>query len=149
MPLFVDVHNIDGPVSIEQAAAAHAADLQTQPEFGVNYLRYWVDVSHGKIFCPVDAPDADTAHTVHRKAHGLASNDATRSWGAPTWADLGCCTVRRRPRRVTRGSRYGYLSDRAAGSGKQQAEWQAAADGTWPDCGACPYDPVRSTDRTA
>lgn len=70
MPLFVNVHNIDGPVSIEQAAAAHAADLQTQPEFGVIYLQYWVDVSHGKIFCPVDAPDADTAHTVHRKAHG-------------------------------------------------------------------------------
>jgi hypothetical protein len=71
MPLFVDVHNIDGPVSIEQAAAAHAADLQTQPEFGVNYLRYWVDVSHGKIFCPVDAPGR--RHRSHRAPQGTRS----------------------------------------------------------------------------
>jgi len=75
MPLFMDMHNLDGPVSIGDVAKAHAADLQTQGEFGVQYLRYWVDEPNGKIFCLVDAPDAETAHAVHRKAHGLVADE--------------------------------------------------------------------------
>ena len=42
-------------------AKAHAADLKTQARYDVNYLRYWVDESAGKIFCLVEAPDADAA----------------------------------------------------------------------------------------
>ena len=30
MALFMDTHTIDGPVSIDDVAKAHAADLQTQ-----------------------------------------------------------------------------------------------------------------------
>jgi uncharacterized protein DUF4242 len=71
MSLFIDVHDLPGPVSMEEAVKAHAADLQVQPEFGVHYLRHWVDERHGKIFALVDAPDAVAAHTVHRMAHGL------------------------------------------------------------------------------
>ena len=56
-------------------AKAHAADLQTQDEYGVKYLRYWVDEADGKIFCLVDAPDADAANTVHREAHGLVADE--------------------------------------------------------------------------
>ena len=41
----------------------------------MHYLRYWVDESQGKIFCLVDAPDADAAHAVHRKAHGLVADE--------------------------------------------------------------------------
>jgi hypothetical protein len=41
----------------------------------VNYLRYWVDGEAGKIFCLVDAPDAETASEVHRKAHGLVADE--------------------------------------------------------------------------
>jgi len=41
----------------------------------VHYLRYWVDESRGKIFCLVDAPDAATAATVHREAHGLVADE--------------------------------------------------------------------------
>jgi hypothetical protein len=74
MPLFMDVHTLDGPVTIDEVAKAHAADLQAQPEFEVRYLRYWVDEPHGKIFCLVDAPDADAANDVHRKAHGLVAD---------------------------------------------------------------------------
>lgn len=74
MPLFMDEHNLDGPVAMTDVAKAHAADLQTQGEYGVHYLRYWVDENAGKIFCLVDAPDADTATTVHRKAHGLVAD---------------------------------------------------------------------------
>lgn len=75
MPLFLDVHTIDGPVTVADAEQAHAADLQTQTEFGVRYLRYWVDAEHGKIFCLVDAPDAEAAAAVHAKAHGLVADE--------------------------------------------------------------------------
>jgi hypothetical protein len=75
MSLFMDVHNIEGGVGAEDVASAHLADLATQGEFGVNYLRYWVDEAAGKIFCLVDAPDAEAANTVHRKAHGLVADE--------------------------------------------------------------------------
>ncbi len=74
MSLFMDVHHIDGGVAPADVAAAHSADLATQGEFGVNYLRYWVDGTAGKIFCLVDAPDAEAATAVHRKAHGLVAD---------------------------------------------------------------------------
>lgn len=37
----------------------------------MTYQRYWVDEASHTAFCLVDAPDADTAITVHREAHGL------------------------------------------------------------------------------
>ena len=75
MPLFMDVHNLDGGVAAADVAQAHQADLRTQDQYGVRYLRYWVDESEGKIFCLVDAPDADAAATVHREAHGLVAQN--------------------------------------------------------------------------
>jgi len=75
MPTFMDVHNMDGGVSVEDVAGAHQADLATQGEYGVNYKRYWVDEQAGKIFCLVDAPDAETAAKVHKEAHGLVADE--------------------------------------------------------------------------
>ena len=75
MSLFMDVHHLVGPVALDDVAKAHAADLQKEGEHGVRYLRYWVDEDHGKIFCLVDAPDADAANTVHREAHGLVADE--------------------------------------------------------------------------
>jgi len=74
MPLFMDVHNIDGGVSVDDVANAHQADLATQGSHGVEYKKYWVDEKAGKIFCLVDAPDAEAANTVHREAHGLVAD---------------------------------------------------------------------------
>jgi hypothetical protein len=71
----MDVHNLDGPVTVDDVAKAHAADLDIQGDHGVHYLRYWVDESHGKIFCLVDAPDPEAANTVHRQAHGLVADE--------------------------------------------------------------------------
>src|SRR5690349_5248242 len=73
--LFMDTHTMGGPVGLDDVAKAHAADLQTQDAHGVHYLRYWVDQEHGKIFCLVDAPDADSAAQVHREAHGLVADE--------------------------------------------------------------------------
>ena len=75
MPLFLDVHNVAGGISAEDVAGAHQADLKTQETYGVDYLRYWVDETAGKIFCLVDAPDAEAANAVHRDAHGLVADE--------------------------------------------------------------------------
>ena len=75
MNLFMDIHTIEGGVTEADAANAHAADVATQKPFGVSYLRYWVDEEAGKIFCLVEAPDAETANTVHREAHGLVADE--------------------------------------------------------------------------
>ncbi|WP_127503970.1 DUF4242 domain-containing protein [Actinoplanes solisilvae] len=75
MPVFMDVHNVEGGVSASDVAAAHEADLATQGPHEVNYLKYWVDEEAGKIFCLVEAPDAEAANTVHREAHGLVADE--------------------------------------------------------------------------
>ena len=75
MSLFMDVHNLEGGVSAADVAEAHKADLETQGQYGVSYLRYWVDEAAGKIFCLVEADDAEAANTVHREAHGLVADE--------------------------------------------------------------------------
>lgn len=75
MPLFMDVHESlpDGATATD-VAKAHAADVETQDKYGVKYIRYWVNDEEGKVFCLVEAPDAETAITVHREAHGLVAD---------------------------------------------------------------------------
>jgi Protein of unknown function (DUF4242) len=75
MPLYMDVHNMDGGVAVSDVAQAHQADLAKQGEHDVNYQRYWVDEAQGKIFCLVEAPSAEAASTVHREAHGLVADE--------------------------------------------------------------------------
>ena len=75
MPLFMDVHeSLPEGATAKDVAGAHAADLRTQEEFGVRYLRYWVDEVNGKVFCLAEAPTADAAVAVHREAHGLVAD---------------------------------------------------------------------------
>ena len=75
MPLYMDVHHLDGPVTVDDVAKAQLADLQHQDKYDVKYLRYWVDESKGEIFCLVEAPSPDAANTVHREAHGLVADE--------------------------------------------------------------------------
>ncbi|MFL6105587.1 MAG: DUF4242 domain-containing protein [Marmoricola sp.] len=75
MPLFMDIHTIEGGVGIDDVAKAHQADLASQGDHDVQYLRYWVDEGQGKIFCLVDAPSSDAANDVHREAHGLVAEE--------------------------------------------------------------------------
>jgi len=74
MPLYMDVHTLEGAVTMDDVAKAHQADLEHQGSHDVSYLRYWVDESKGQIFCLVEAPDAEAATTVHREAHGLVAD---------------------------------------------------------------------------
>jgi hypothetical protein len=73
MALYIDIHNLPG-VTSEAVAEAHIKDLQTQAKYGVDIQRYWVDEREGKVFCLVSAPDEESAHAVHREAHGLVAD---------------------------------------------------------------------------
>jgi len=71
----MDVHeSMPEGASAKDVAEAHAADVRTQDKYGVKYMKYWVDDKAGKIFCLIDAPDADTATAVHREAHGMVAD---------------------------------------------------------------------------
>jgi hypothetical protein len=75
MPIFMDVHeSLPDGATAKDVAQAHKADLAKQSEYGVKYMRYWVDEKDHKVFCLVVAPDADTAVRVHREAHGLVAD---------------------------------------------------------------------------
>jgi hypothetical protein len=71
VPLFMDVHDIAGGMAVDAAAKLHLADLQAQGARDANYLRYWVDQRAARVFCLAEAPSADAAVEVHRRAHGL------------------------------------------------------------------------------
>jgi hypothetical protein len=78
MPLFMDVHHkVDG-LTAEAVAGAHQRDLEVQAAYGVDYQRYWFDEASGKVFCLVEAPDAEAAARVHREAHGLEADELVR-----------------------------------------------------------------------
>jgi hypothetical protein len=75
MTLFMDVHeSLPEGATAKDVAGAHEADLKTQGEYGVRYLRYWLDEKNGKVFCLAEAPNAEAAVTVHREAHGLVAD---------------------------------------------------------------------------
>lgn len=74
MALFMDIHNhVDG-LTADAVAGAHSKDLEVQDRYGVDYKQYWFDEDSGKVFCLVEAPDADAAERVHREAHGLVAD---------------------------------------------------------------------------
>jgi len=73
MPLFMDVHSLEG-VTPEAVAQAHQADVDVQTKYGVSYRKYWLNQDAGKVFCLVEAPSAEAADAVHREAHGLAAD---------------------------------------------------------------------------
>ncbi len=75
MPLFMDVHHKVEGLTAEAVAGAHQRDLEVQRAYGVDYQRYWFDETSGKVFCLVEAPDAETAARVHREAHGLEADE--------------------------------------------------------------------------
>ncbi len=74
MPLYMDVHHKVEGLTAEAVAGAHAKDLETQAQYGVQYKRYWVSEDEGKIFCLAEGPDAESVNRVHKEAHGLEAD---------------------------------------------------------------------------
>ena len=72
MPLYLDVHEVPGATA-EDLRKAHEADVAVQSQYGVDYRKYWHNEKCGKVFCLVEAPNAEAAERVHREAHGLTA----------------------------------------------------------------------------
>ena len=55
MPLYMDIHTVDG-ASWDDVAKAHSADVDTQDKYDVEYIKYWYNKECGKLFFlgPVD-----------------------------------------------------------------------------------------------
>jgi len=77
VPLFMDVHDHVEGLTAEAVAGAHKQDLEVQEKYGVDYRQYWFDEGSGRVFCLVEAPDAEAAEAVHREAHGLVADAIT------------------------------------------------------------------------
>ena len=75
MALFMDVHNKVEGLTADAVSGAHQRDLEVQQKYGVDYKHYWFDEASGKVFCLVEAPDAEAASAVHREAHGLVADE--------------------------------------------------------------------------
>jgi class 3 adenylate cyclase len=73
MPLYMDIHSIPPETTWEDVAKAHYADTEIQNEYDVEYLKYWFNKDCGKLFCLVEAPNAEAARCVHEHAHGLVA----------------------------------------------------------------------------
>ena len=73
MPMYMDIHEIDGATA-DAVAKAHAADMEVQKKYGVEYHKYWLNESTGKIFCLCSAPNPEAAASVHREAHGFVAD---------------------------------------------------------------------------
>lgn len=68
--LYLDVHDL-GSVTVEAVADAHRKDLAVQDQYGVHFMRYWVDEANGKVYCLAEAPNAAAVSEAHAKAHGM------------------------------------------------------------------------------
>ncbi|MGZ6313945.1 MAG: DUF4242 domain-containing protein [Candidatus Limnocylindrales bacterium] len=77
MPLYLDTHYHVPGLTTEAVAGAHARDMEVGPKYGVRYMRYWYDETTGRVYCLVEAPDAEAARTVHAEAHGLLADEIT------------------------------------------------------------------------
>ncbi|HEY6900150.1 MAG TPA: DUF4242 domain-containing protein, partial [Puia sp.] len=70
--LYLDVHHLGpGKVTAEAVAEAHAKDLAVQKKYGAHFLKYWVDVPGGDVYCLVSAADSQSLRKTHAEAHGL------------------------------------------------------------------------------
>ena len=75
MPFFLDIHEqLPEGATATDVAGAHESDLKVQDQYGVSYQRYWVDEANVRVFCLVEAPDADAVIAVHREEHGLLAD---------------------------------------------------------------------------
>lgn len=69
----MDRHELSGETA-QGIAETHLRDLEIQDKYGVKYITYWFDPERQTAFCLVDAPDIESAVTVHRESHGLVAS---------------------------------------------------------------------------
>jgi hypothetical protein len=80
MPLFMDMQESlpEGPPPRTSVAQAHAADVRTQDQYGVNYLKYWVDEQAGKVSAGSRRPTPRPPCACTAKPTGWSPTASTR-----------------------------------------------------------------------
>lgn len=80
MPLFMDVHEkLPEGATAKDVAEAHKADMQVQDDYGVKYLRYWVDETNHKVFCLAEAPTPRPRSQCTGRRTAYSQTTSTRS----------------------------------------------------------------------
>jgi hypothetical protein len=83
MPLFIDVHTIEGE-SAADLAEEHVRDLEAQAGDAGEHEPFWIGQKGGKAFWLVEAPSVEDAQAAHRRTHGpMASEIYEVQRGAP------------------------------------------------------------------
>lgn len=74
MPIFMDRHDVPETITAGDIAQLHQEDLKIQSRFGCRALTYWFDENRKTAFCLIEAPDKNSIHKMHNKAHGQVPN---------------------------------------------------------------------------
>lgn len=112
--LFMDVHELGaGKVSFEDVMEAHKKDLAVGSKYGVNFMKFWVDETQGKVYCLAAADKAGDLTNAHAKAHGLLPKDVYKVKSSVDEAEIA-------------GKDY-FLDFHNVGAGKVTAEAVAGA----------------------
>lgn len=74
MPIFMDRHDVPETITAGDIAQLHQEDLKIQSRFGCRALTYWFDENRKTAFCLIEAPDKESIHKMHNKAHGQVPN---------------------------------------------------------------------------
>ena len=77
MPTYIDIHELPDGVTAADLAKGHDLDIKVQAKYGVEYLKYWLNLKNGKGFCMCTAPNAEAAAAVHLEAHGMVASKIT------------------------------------------------------------------------
>jgi hypothetical protein len=74
--LYIDVHHLGpGKVTAAAVAGAHQKDLAVEKKYNVQFIKYWVDVNKGDVYCLSAANDPQAIRATHAEAHGLLPDD--------------------------------------------------------------------------
>ena len=70
MPVFIDYHQLEAGLTIDDVRKAHRSDLEKQVKYGVKFLQYWVNERDSMVFCLIDGPNAESCVNCHLESHG-------------------------------------------------------------------------------
>ena len=73
MPIYMDVHEVQGAEALD-LAEAHRKDMKLQDKYHCKCMTYWFDAIKGNAFCLIEAPDKTSMRGMHKESHGLVPN---------------------------------------------------------------------------
>ena len=90
MPMYMDIHEVQGATAAD-VAKAHIADVKTQGKYGVEYHKYWLNESTGKISASAARRVRKRQHRYivkhtawsHPRSSRLRPRSRTDSWAGP------------------------------------------------------------------